>query len=121
HHKRGEMALAYALHKIESNNLARLTNYAEYLRASANDGGRQTLRLDGDAEIWIRFDPRGSICPFVVWIERRDVGEVGVIFDNAVQNLLAVIVLLEANRLAVKAGCRDCENQRLSSSTSSGF
>ena len=31
HHKRGEMALAYALHHIESNNLAKLTNYAEYL------------------------------------------------------------------------------------------
>jgi len=31
HHKRGEMALAYALHHIESNNLAKLTNYGEYL------------------------------------------------------------------------------------------
>jgi alpha-amylase/alpha-mannosidase (GH57 family) len=31
HHKRGEMALAYALHHIESNKLARLTNYGEYL------------------------------------------------------------------------------------------
>src|SRR5438552_6452557 len=31
HHKYGDMALAYALHTIESNNLAKLTNYAEYL------------------------------------------------------------------------------------------
>jgi alpha-amylase/alpha-mannosidase (GH57 family) len=32
HHRRhAEMALAYALHHIESNNLARLTNYGEYL------------------------------------------------------------------------------------------
>lgn len=31
HHRRGEMALAYALHYIESNNLARITNYGEYL------------------------------------------------------------------------------------------
>jgi alpha-amylase/alpha-mannosidase (GH57 family) len=31
HHKRGDMALAYALHHIENNNLARLTNYGEYL------------------------------------------------------------------------------------------
>lgn len=31
HHKHGEMALAYALHFIESNHLARLTNYGEYL------------------------------------------------------------------------------------------
>jgi alpha-amylase/alpha-mannosidase (GH57 family) len=31
HHKQGEMALAYALHHIQSNNLARLTNYGEYL------------------------------------------------------------------------------------------
>lgn len=31
HHRHGEMALAYALHHIESNNLARLTNYGEYL------------------------------------------------------------------------------------------
>ena len=31
HHRFGDMALAYALDFIESNNLARLTNYAEYL------------------------------------------------------------------------------------------
>src|SRR5262245_38941081 len=31
HHRFGEMALAYALDYIETNNLARLTNYGEYL------------------------------------------------------------------------------------------
>ncbi len=31
HHKFAEMALAYCLHHIESNNLARITNYGEYL------------------------------------------------------------------------------------------
>jgi alpha-amylase/alpha-mannosidase (GH57 family) len=31
HHKHGEMALAYALHHIETNNLAEVTNYGEYL------------------------------------------------------------------------------------------
>ena len=31
HHRHGEMALAYALHYIESNNLAVITNYGEYL------------------------------------------------------------------------------------------
>lgn len=31
HHRHGDMALAYALHHIESNNLAKLTNYGEYL------------------------------------------------------------------------------------------
>lgn len=31
HHKRGDMALAYALHHIEAAGLARLTNYGEYL------------------------------------------------------------------------------------------
>jgi len=31
HHKKGEMALAYALHHIETNNMAKLTNYGEYL------------------------------------------------------------------------------------------
>ncbi|MGD0205939.1 MAG: DUF3536 domain-containing protein, partial [Dehalococcoidia bacterium] len=31
HHRFGDMALAYALHYIQSNNLARLTNYGEYL------------------------------------------------------------------------------------------
>ncbi len=31
HHRFGDMALAYALHHIESNNLAQITNYAEYL------------------------------------------------------------------------------------------
>ena len=33
HHRYGEMALAYALRHIESNNLARLTNYGEYLES----------------------------------------------------------------------------------------
>ncbi len=31
HHKHGEMALSYALNYIKDNNLARLTNYGEYL------------------------------------------------------------------------------------------
>jgi alpha-amylase/alpha-mannosidase (GH57 family) len=31
HHQFGDMALSYALHYIETNNLARLTNYGEYL------------------------------------------------------------------------------------------
>ncbi len=31
HHRHGEMALAYALHHIETNNLARLTNYGQFL------------------------------------------------------------------------------------------
>ncbi len=31
HHRHGDMALAYCLYYIESNNLARVTNYAEYL------------------------------------------------------------------------------------------
>src|SRR5258708_6609519 len=31
HHKYGDMALAYALHKIESDQIARLTNYGEFL------------------------------------------------------------------------------------------
>lgn len=31
HHRYGEMALAYALHYIETNNLATVTNYGEYL------------------------------------------------------------------------------------------
>lgn len=31
HHRRGEMALSYCLHFIETNNLAKLTNYGEHL------------------------------------------------------------------------------------------
>ncbi|HEY0783623.1 MAG TPA: DUF3536 domain-containing protein [Thermoanaerobaculia bacterium] len=33
HHRRGEMALSYALHQIETRGWARLTNYGEYLEA----------------------------------------------------------------------------------------
>ena len=33
HHRFGEMALAYALHHIESNGLARITDYGEYLES----------------------------------------------------------------------------------------
>lgn len=33
HHRYGEMALAYALHHIESQGLARITNYGEYLES----------------------------------------------------------------------------------------
>lgn len=35
HHRHGEMALAYALNYIRNNNLARLTNYGEYLEKHA--------------------------------------------------------------------------------------
>jgi alpha-amylase/alpha-mannosidase (GH57 family) len=35
HHAKGDMALAYALDHVESNNLARLTNYGEYLENHA--------------------------------------------------------------------------------------
>ncbi len=31
HHRKGDMALAYAIHYIESNNLAEITNYGRYL------------------------------------------------------------------------------------------
>ncbi|HSG39539.1 MAG TPA: DUF3536 domain-containing protein [Thermoanaerobaculia bacterium] len=37
HHRYGEMALSYALHHIESNGLARLTNYGEFLAAHPPD------------------------------------------------------------------------------------
>lgn len=37
HHRHGEMALAYALEYIESNGLARLTNYGEYLERHPPD------------------------------------------------------------------------------------
>jgi alpha-amylase/alpha-mannosidase (GH57 family) len=33
HHRHGDMALAYALNYIETNNLARITNYGEYLES----------------------------------------------------------------------------------------
>lgn len=35
HHRHGEMALAYALHFIETNGLARITNYGEFLANAA--------------------------------------------------------------------------------------
>ncbi len=37
HHRGGEMALAYALHHIETNHLAKLTNYGEYLEKHPPD------------------------------------------------------------------------------------
>jgi alpha-amylase/alpha-mannosidase (GH57 family) len=37
HHRFGEMALSYALHHIETNNLAKLTNYAEFLEQHPAD------------------------------------------------------------------------------------
>jgi alpha-amylase/alpha-mannosidase (GH57 family) len=45
HHKRGDMALAYALHHIEKNNIATLTNYGEYL---------SKFPPTHEAEIWER-------------------------------------------------------------------
>src|SRR5436190_2609611 len=45
HHKKGEMALAYALHHIETNNMAKLTNYGEYL---------ERHHPTHEAEIWER-------------------------------------------------------------------
>jgi uncharacterized protein DUF3536 len=37
HHRFGEMALSYALHQIESNGWAKLTNYSEYLASHPPD------------------------------------------------------------------------------------
>ncbi len=37
HHKHGEMAIAYGLKKIEDHRLARLTNFAEFLKWSGSD------------------------------------------------------------------------------------
>lgn len=37
HHRYGEMALSYALHSIESNDIAELTNYAEFLERHPPD------------------------------------------------------------------------------------
>src|SRR5690606_37678826 len=37
HHKFGDMALAYALHHIETNNLAQLTNYGQFLELHPPD------------------------------------------------------------------------------------
>jgi alpha-amylase/alpha-mannosidase (GH57 family) len=34
HHRHGEMALSYALHHVESNNLAQITNYAKFVEAN---------------------------------------------------------------------------------------
>jgi alpha-amylase/alpha-mannosidase (GH57 family) len=45
HHQRGDMALAYALNHIEENDLAKLTNYGEYLSMH---------RPRMEAEIWER-------------------------------------------------------------------
>src|SRR5262249_19533255 len=45
HHKKGEMALAYALHHIETNNPGMITNYGEYL---------ERYPPTHEAEIWER-------------------------------------------------------------------
>ena len=45
HHKKGEMALAYALHHIETNNPGMITNYGEYL---------ERYPPTHEAEIWDR-------------------------------------------------------------------
>jgi alpha-amylase/alpha-mannosidase (GH57 family) len=45
HHKQGEMALSYALEHIEANNLAKVTNYGEYL---------SKFPATHEAEIWER-------------------------------------------------------------------
>jgi len=62
HHRHGDMALAYALHHIESNNLARLTNYGEYLE-----------RFPPDHEVEI-FENTSWSCPHGVERWRSDCG-----------------------------------------------
>ena len=43
HHRYGEMALSYALHHIEENGLAKLTNYGEYLEKFPPDARSRDL------------------------------------------------------------------------------
>ena len=55
HHPKGEMALAYALHHIETNKLAKLTNYGEYLdhqSADPRSGDRREHRLELRPTAW---------------------------------------------------------------------
>ena len=44
HSKFGDMALAYAIDKIERLGLARITNYSEYLAASPSDPRSEDIR-----------------------------------------------------------------------------
>ena len=74
---------------------------------------RQIVGLDREAEARVGLTPDFWIGPVVVLIGRGDVSEPAVILQNAFQLLDGIVVVLEADGVAVVAGGGDLEQQRL--------
>ncbi|XRH75954.1 MAG: DUF3536 domain-containing protein [Candidatus Methanosuratincola verstraetei] len=73
HHKFGEMALSYCLHYIKANNLARLTNFGEFLEKSPPQdeveiAERTSWSCEHGVERWMdECGCKTGVCPLQKW------------------------------------------------------
>ena len=82
---------------------------------------RQVVLLDREAEVRIGLAPDRGIGPVVALIGCGDEGEPAVVVHGALQHLDRVVVVLEADAVAVVAGGGDLEQQRLAPGAGRGL
>jgi type I restriction enzyme, R subunit len=82
---------------------------------------REIVLLDREAEVRVGLAPHLWIGPVVVLVGGRDEGEPAVVRDRAFQDLDRVVLVLEADRVAVVAGGGDLEQQRLAAGAGRGL
>ena len=81
---------------------------------------RQVVRLDREAEARVGLAPDLRIGPVVTLVGGGDEGEPAVVLQGAFQQLDRIVVVLEADAVAVVAGGGDLEQQRLAPGAGGG-
>jgi hypothetical protein len=74
---------------------------------------RQVVRLDREAEARVGLAPDLRVGPVITFVSGGDERKPAVILQGAFQQLDRVVVVLEADAVAVVAGSGDLEQQRL--------
>ena len=82
---------------------------------------RQVVLLDREPEVRIRLAPDRRISPVVALLGGSDEREPAVVGQRAVEHLDRIVVVLEADAVAVVAGGGDLEQQRLAAGAGRGL
>jgi hypothetical protein len=82
---------------------------------------REVVCLDREPEARVGLAPCLWIGPVVALIRRGDEGEPAVVLQDPFQHLDRIVVVLEADRVAVVAGGGDLEQQRLAPGAGRGL
>ena len=95
------------------------------LRAGQSDRllglAREVVLLDREPEVRVGLAPDLGVGPVVALVGGGDEGEPAVVLQHALQHLDRVVVVLEADAVAVVAGGGDLEQQRLAPGAGRGL